>query len=201
MMHSTRLDPAYNFNWRCSAGDTCAQSPYRPRGVAVSERFHGVQYPEWRPRPVALSMGITRCQARWETGGHEREKRRDRSQTTERRLAVCNRSSVRSELALAGCGKPIWSVWSFRCLWLSGSSNQTDKTDRIDQTDPLTRQTKRTRQAGGLFQQPARSTARFITFFAVQGLSEMLSPAFFCQDPGPIRHRWLVTHMLTMAAS
>ena len=28
----------------------------------------------------------------------------------------------------------------------------------------------------------------------------MLSPAFFCQNPGPIRHRWLVTHVLTMAA-
>ena len=27
----------------------------------------------------------------------------------------------------------------------------------------------------------------------------MLSPAFLCQDPGPIRHRWLVTYMLTMA--
>jgi hypothetical protein len=28
----------------------------------------------------------------------------------------------------------------------------------------------------------------------------MLSPAFFCQNPEPIRHRWLVTHVLTMAA-
>ena len=28
----------------------------------------------------------------------------------------------------------------------------------------------------------------------------MLSPAFLYQDPGPIRHRGLVTHMLTMAA-
>jgi hypothetical protein len=28
----------------------------------------------------------------------------------------------------------------------------------------------------------------------------MLSPAFFCQNPGSIRHRWLVAHMLTMAA-
>jgi hypothetical protein len=28
----------------------------------------------------------------------------------------------------------------------------------------------------------------------------MLSPAFFCQNPGSIRHRWLVTDMLTMAA-
>ena len=28
----------------------------------------------------------------------------------------------------------------------------------------------------------------------------MLSPAFLCQDPEPIRHRRLVTHMLTMAA-
>ena len=27
----------------------------------------------------------------------------------------------------------------------------------------------------------------------------MLSPAFLCQDPGPIRHRWLVPHVLTMA--
>ena len=27
----------------------------------------------------------------------------------------------------------------------------------------------------------------------------MLPPAFLCQDPGPIRHRRLVTHMLTMA--
>ena len=30
---------------------------------------------------------------------------------------------------------------------------------------------------------------------AIQGLSEMLSPAFFCQDPEPIRHRWLVPHV------
>ena len=28
----------------------------------------------------------------------------------------------------------------------------------------------------------------------------MLSPAFLCQDPKPIRHRGLVAHMLTMAA-
>jgi hypothetical protein len=28
----------------------------------------------------------------------------------------------------------------------------------------------------------------------------MLSPAFLCQDPEPIRHRWLVPHVLTMAA-
>jgi len=28
----------------------------------------------------------------------------------------------------------------------------------------------------------------------------MLSPAILCQDPGPIRHRWLVAHVLTMAA-
>ena len=28
----------------------------------------------------------------------------------------------------------------------------------------------------------------------------MLSPAFLCQDPGPIRHRWLVAHVLTMTA-
>ena len=28
----------------------------------------------------------------------------------------------------------------------------------------------------------------------------MLFPAFFIQNPGPIRHRRLVTHMLTMAA-
>ena len=28
----------------------------------------------------------------------------------------------------------------------------------------------------------------------------MLPPAFLCQDPEPIRHRWLVTHVLTMAA-
>ena len=27
----------------------------------------------------------------------------------------------------------------------------------------------------------------------------MLSPAFLCQDPRPIRHRRLVAHMLTMA--
>jgi len=27
----------------------------------------------------------------------------------------------------------------------------------------------------------------------------MLSPAFLCQDPRSIRHRWLVTHVLTMA--
>jgi hypothetical protein len=54
--------------------------------------------------------------------------------------------------------------------------------------------------AGGLFQHPAGLTARFVTLLAVQGLSEMLSPAFLCYDPGPIRHRWLVTHVLTMAA-
>jgi hypothetical protein len=46
---------------------------------------------------------------------------------------------------------------------------------------------------------PATSTAPFITFLAIQGLTEMLSPAFLCQDPGPIRHRRLVTHMLTMS--
>jgi hypothetical protein len=45
-----------------------------------------------------------------------------------------------------------------------------------------------------------RSTARFVTLLAVQGLSKMLFPAFLCQDPGPIRHRWLVAHVLTMAA-
>jgi hypothetical protein len=28
----------------------------------------------------------------------------------------------------------------------------------------------------------------------------MLFPAFLYQDPEPIRHRWLVTHVLTMAA-
>jgi hypothetical protein len=28
----------------------------------------------------------------------------------------------------------------------------------------------------------------------------MLASAFLCQDPGPIRHRRLVTHVLTMAA-
>ncbi len=28
----------------------------------------------------------------------------------------------------------------------------------------------------------------------------MRLPAFLCQDPWPIRHRRLVTHMLTMAA-
>jgi hypothetical protein len=28
----------------------------------------------------------------------------------------------------------------------------------------------------------------------------MPAPAFFCQDPGAIRHRWLVAHVLTMAA-
>jgi hypothetical protein len=44
-----------------------------------------------------------------------------------------------------------------------------------------------------------RSTALFITFLALQGLTEMLLPAFLCQDPGPIRHRRLVTHVLTMA--
>jgi hypothetical protein len=27
----------------------------------------------------------------------------------------------------------------------------------------------------------------------------MLPPAFLCQNPEPIRHRWLVTHVLTMA--
>jgi len=27
----------------------------------------------------------------------------------------------------------------------------------------------------------------------------MLFPAFLSQDPGPIRHRWLVAHMLPMA--
>jgi hypothetical protein len=54
--------------------------------------------------------------------------------------------------------------------------------------------------AGGLFQHPAGSTVRFVTLLAIQGLSEMLSPAFLCYDPGPIRHRWLVTHVLTMAA-
>jgi hypothetical protein len=27
----------------------------------------------------------------------------------------------------------------------------------------------------------------------------MLSSAFLCQDPGPIRHRRLVAHVLTMA--
>jgi hypothetical protein len=54
--------------------------------------------------------------------------------------------------------------------------------------------------ADGLFQHPAGSTARFITLLAVQGLSEMLSPSFLCYDPGPIRHRWLVTHVLAMAA-
>jgi len=53
--------------------------------------------------------------------------------------------------------------------------------------------------ACGPFQHPATSTAPFITFLAFQGLTEMLSPAFLCQDPGPIRHRRLVTHMLTMA--
>ena len=55
-------------------------------------------------------------------------------------------------------------------------------------------------EARGFFQYPARSTARFITLLTVQGLSEMLSPAFLCQDPKPIRHRGLVAHMLTMAA-
>ena len=50
------------------------------------------------------------------------------------------------------------------------------------------------------FTVPARSTARFVALLAVQGLSKMLFPAFLCQDPGPIRHRRLVTHMLTMAA-
>ena len=54
-------------------------------------------------------------------------------------------------------------------------------------------------EARGFFQHPATSTARFITFLALQGLSEMLSPAFLCQDPRPIRHRRLVAHMLTMA--
>ena len=29
----------------------------------------------------------------------------------------------------------------------------------------------------------------------------MLSPACLYEDPGPIRHRWLVAHMLPMAAS
>lgn len=28
----------------------------------------------------------------------------------------------------------------------------------------------------------------------------MLFPPFFCQNPGPIRHWWLVAHMLTMSA-
>ena len=28
----------------------------------------------------------------------------------------------------------------------------------------------------------------------------MLSPAFLHQDPWPIRHRWLVTHVLTVTA-
>lgn len=28
----------------------------------------------------------------------------------------------------------------------------------------------------------------------------MLVSSFLCQDPGPIRHRWLVAHMLTVAA-
>jgi hypothetical protein len=27
----------------------------------------------------------------------------------------------------------------------------------------------------------------------------MLVPALCCQNPGPIRHRWLMAHMLTMA--
>lgn len=27
----------------------------------------------------------------------------------------------------------------------------------------------------------------------------MLAPAFLSEDPGPIRHRWLVAHMLSMA--
>ena len=56
-------------------------------------------------------------------------------------------------------------------------------------------------EAGGLFQHPARLTARFVTLLAIQSLSEMLSPAFLCQDPGPIRHRRLVAHVLTMATS
>ena len=55
-------------------------------------------------------------------------------------------------------------------------------------------------QSSRLFQYLARSTALFITLLTVQGLSEMLSPAFLCQDPRPIRHRGLVTHVLTMAA-
>src|SRR5712691_10153398 len=50
------------------------------------------------------------------------------------------------------------------------------------------------------FQHPVRSTVRFVTLLAIHDLSEMLSPAFLCHDPGPIRHRWLVTHVLTMAA-
>jgi hypothetical protein len=28
----------------------------------------------------------------------------------------------------------------------------------------------------------------------------MRSPTFLGQDPGPVRHRWLVTHVLTVAA-
>jgi hypothetical protein len=34
--------------------------------------------------------------------------------------------------------------------------------------------------AGELFQHPATSTARFITFLALQGLTKMLPPAFLC---------------------
>jgi hypothetical protein len=29
----------------------------------------------------------------------------------------------------------------------------------------------------------------------------MLRPTFFCQNPGPVGHRWLMPHMLTMTAA
>jgi hypothetical protein len=47
---------------------------------------------------------------------------------------------------------------------------------------------------------PSRSPARLIALLTVQHLSKMLGTSFCCQDPRSIRHRWLVAHMLTMAA-
>jgi hypothetical protein len=46
----------------------------------------------------------------------------------------------------------------------------------------------------------ARSTARFVALLTIQRLSEMLSPALLFENPGPIRHRWLMAYVLTMAA-
>lgn len=51
---------------------------------------------------------------------------------------------------------------------------------------------------GGLFQHPARSAARLIALLTIQRLSKMLVSTCLCQDPGSIRHRGLMTHMLAM---
>ena len=50
------------------------------------------------------------------------------------------------------------------------------------------------------FSASRQSAVRLVALLAIQRLSKVLFSTFFCQNPGPIRHRRLMAYVLTMSA-